>query len=386
MPLRRTKKNSNDKRAYKYCGFPDDIQCSELNQTLGACRYLYNRMLADRNNAYQNFGDTLLLTPAWYKHLSCCTWLKEADSSALANVQINLSAAFSNFFSGKAGHPKFKKKSDHHDSYTTNITNGNISYRIEGSTLWLTLPKITGEIKVIMHRPMKNGGKLKHVTVSHEPNGKYYFSLLLSYSHEKPSRDINPDNAIGLDMLMHGLYMDSDGHAVDYPAFYRRIEEKIAREQRKLSHMKKGSSNYEKQRKRIARLYAKAKHQRADMLHKISRNLVDTYDIIGIEDLNMRGMAQSLNFGKSVMDKGWGEFARMLAYKASWYGAKLIKVGKFFPSSQMCHECGCLNKITKDLSVREVTCPHCGHHYKRDENAALNIRDEAVRIYCTDVA
>lgn len=145
--------------------------------------------------------------------------------------------------------------------------------------------------------------------------------------------------------------------------------------------MKKGSSNYKKQRLKIAKLYAKATHQRHDFLHQTSRKLVDDYDIIGIEDLNMKGMSQSLNYGTSVGDKGWGKFISMLEYKAEAAGKAFIKVDKWFPSSQACHVCGYVYKKTKDMSVREWTCPSCGIHHDRDENAAINIRNEAVRIY-----
>ena len=144
--------------------------------------------------------------------------------------------------------------------------------------------------------------------------------------------------------------------------------------------MKKGSANYEKQRRKIARLHSKIKNQRKDFVHKLSRRLVSEYDIIGVEDLNMRAMAQSLNFGKSVMDKGWGMFVTFLTYKSKRAGKHLIKVSKWFPSSQLCHECGTIFKKTKDLSAREWTCPNCGHKHNRDVNAAMNIRDEAVRI------
>ena len=281
----------------------------------------------------------------------------------------------------------YPKKADHYDSYTTNIASkgaANLRFRIgKRKTGFLTLPKIDGEIKIKAHRKVPANGILKSVTVTHESDGKYYFSLLYEVPHEEICHDIDPNNAIGLDMSMHGFYVDSNGRHVDYGKPYHDMQNRIAREQRKLSHMKKGSSNYRKQRVKVAKLYAKAKHQRSDALHKLSKQLVDTYDIIGIEDLNMKAMSQSLNFGKSVGDKGWGMFIGMLAYKAQMAGKCVIKVGKFFPSSQMCHECGTLHKLTKDLSVREWTCPDCGHHHDRDENAALNIRDEAVRIYCT---
>lgn len=375
-------------RAFRFYGKPTAEQAVALNQTLGASRWLYNRMLADRTSAYKNFHETLSLTPAWYKKLSCCQWLKDADAIALANVGLHVGTAFQNFFTGKSGYPKFKKKADHYDSYTTNIaskgaTNVRFRQNRKGHG-FLILPKVPGEICIKSHRQIPDNGTLKSVTVTHEPDGRYYFSLLYEVPKVKNMHDIDPDNAVGLDMSMHGLYVDSDGNAVDYGKPYHDLQQRLAKEQRKLAHMKRGSANYEKQRIRIAKLYAKAKHQRSDALHKLSRKVVDSYDIIGIEDLNMRGMAQSLNFGKSVGDKGWGMFTVMLKYKAERAGKKVIVVDKFFPSSQTCHECGTVSKVTKDLSVREWTCPACGHHHDRDVNAALNIRDEAVRIYCTE--
>ena len=376
-----------DRIALRFCGMPTSAQMETLNQTLGACRWLYNRMLYDRSACYKHTGESLNLTPAWYKHLSCCQWLKEVDSLALANVQLHLNRAFGNFFNGKSAYPKYKRKADHYDSYTTNIASKgatNLRFRMgKRKTGFLTLPKIDGEIRVRAHRTVPAHGVLKSVTVTHEPDGKYYFSLLYEVPHEEICHDIDLDNAIGLDMSMHNFCVDSNGKHIDYGKLYHAMQNRIAREQRKLSHMEKGSSNYHKQRVKIAKLSAKAKHQRSDALHKLSRQLVDTYDMIGIEDLNMRAMSQSLHFGKSVGDKGWGMFTSMLAYKAHRAGKRVIKVGKFFPSSQMCHECGRLHKLTKDLAVREWTCPDCGHHHDRDENAALNIRDEAVRIYCT---
>lgn len=376
-----------ERMAFRFYGLPTAEQAAALNQTLGASRWLYNRMLADRKNAYENFHEALLLTPAWYKKLSNCKWLNLADSYALCNVQLAVSRAFESFFAGKTGYPKFKKKADHYDSYTTNIasrgaTNVRFRQNRKGHG-FLVLPKVPGEIRIKAHRQIPDNGTLKSVTVTHEPDGRYYFSLLYEVPKIKNMHDIDPDNAVGLDMSMHGLYVDSDGNAVDYGKPYRDLQLRIAKEQRKLAHMKRGSANYEKQRIRIAKLHAKAKHQRSDALHKLSRKVVDSYDIIGIEDLNMRGMEQSLNFGKSVGDKGWGMFTVMLKYKGERAGKKVITVDRFFPSSQMCNECGTLCKKTKDLSVREWTCPACGHHHDRDENAARNIRDEAVRIYCT---
>ena len=385
MPLRKTKKatKKSDRKAYRFLALPDDAQKEMISRTFGCVRYLYNRMLDDRSKTYRYFKESLFLTPAWYKQLSCCRWLSEVDSLALANVQINLNIAFQKFFDHTAKYPKFKKKSDHYDSYTTNMVNGNIKLRTFGKYLYLSLPKIPGEIKIKSHRPMKKNGKLKSVTVSREPNGTYYTSLLFEYPEKKRSYDIDPDKAIGLDMSMSEFYIDSTGDRKDTPHAYKKLQDRIAVEQRHLSHMKKGSSNYQKQRLKIAKLHAKAKHQRADFLHKVSRTLVDNYDIIGIEDLDMKGMSQALNFGKSVSDKGWGMFVRMITYKATDVGKRVIKISRWFPSSQMCHECGCVSEKTKDLSVREWVCPHCGAVLDRDRNAAVNIKNEAMRIYCT---
>ena len=376
-----------DRIAFRFYGKPTAEQKQKLDTTLDSCRWLYNRMLDDRTKTYEYLGETLNRKPAWYKHLSCCPWLKEADSLALSNVQLALDRAFRNFFEGRASYPKSKKKADHHDSHTTNIASkgaGNVRFRQKRKGLgFLKLPKIAGEIRIVAHRRVPSNGILKSVTVTREPNRKYYFSLLYEVPHREIAYTVDPDNAIGLDMSMHGFYVDSEGNHIDYGKPYHKLQDRIGREQRKLSHMKKGSSNYRKQRMKIAKLYAKTKRQRSDALHKLSRTLVDSYDIIGIEDLNMRGMSRSLHFGKSVGDKGWGQFVSMLGYKAKAAGKQVIKVGRFFPSSQMCHECGNLYKKTKDLSVREWTCPHCGHHHDRDENAALNIRDEAVQMYCS---
>lgn len=382
MSLRRTKHTSKtiDRVAYKFrLGALSPAQEEYFAKTFGAVRWLYNRMLADKINAWQNFRENLQLTPAWYKGLSCCPWLKEVDSLALANAQINLDQSFHRFFNHESGHPKFKKKADHHDSYTTN----HASVHWENGKLYLSLPKMEEEVRVINHRSIKRGGVLKSATISRDPSGKYYVSLLYEYAKEPVVHDIDPDNAIGLDMSMHGLYVDSEQRHIDEPEWYRKAEARLAREQRKLSHMKKGSSNYQKQRRKVAKLYSKTKNQRTDFLHKLSNDLTNVYDIIGIEDLNMRAMAQSLNYGKSVGDKGWGAFTAMLAYKAERKGKKLIRVDKWFPSSQMCHECGSLYKKTRDLSIRDWTCPVCGHRHDRDENAALNIKTEAVRMYCT---
>lgn len=213
----RKKEQPVENTAYKYCGKPNEEQQLLLNRTLGACRWLHNRMLSDRKAMYEQCGDQEKRSPAWYKHLMPYgTWLKDTDSSALANEELHLNRAYENFFAGRAGYPKFRKKSDHHDSYTTNMTNGNIRVRFDKGRIFLKLPKIKSEIELYGGRRPYPGGKLKSVTVTHEPNGKYYFSLLYEYPETKPEDHFDVKKAIGLDMSMHEFCVTSEGEFIDH--------------------------------------------------------------------------------------------------------------------------------------------------------------------------
>lgn len=224
---------------------------------------------------------------------------------------------------------------------------------------------------------------IKTVTVSRTPSGKYYISILVEY--ENQILPIIPEKFLGLDFAMHGLYVASDEDDADYPQFLRKAEKRLARAQRRLSRRQKESRNREKQRIRVAKLHEKIANERRDFLHKKARYLADRYDAIGIEDISVKAMAKrkkdgKFSFGKSVADNGWNLFTNMLAYKLAWQGKQLIKIDKWYPSSQSCHVCGYQNNETKDLSVREWTCPKCNSHHNRDKNAAINIREEARRM------
>lgn len=361
--------------AYKFLIKPNDEQKIMLCKTFGCCRYVWNRMLADADTSYKETGKSEFKTPAFYKKDKDCTWLSEVDSLALANVQLALKRAYDAFFRGNCGFPKFKKKHESKDSYTTNFVNGNIRF-VQGK---LTLPKIKESIRVQHHRAVKPGGQLKSVTVSKEPNGNYYASLL--YEYPKQENDYTPDinKSVGLDMSMKELYISSDGELGDYPRFYRQKQSKLAREQRRLSHMQKKSKNYVKQQIKIAKLHSKIKNQRSDFLHKTSRSLANRYDQIFIEDLDMQAMSQSLNLGKSVYDNGWGMFTAMLDYKLKNKGGKLIKIDKWFPSSKTCSVCGHKHE-SLTLSDRIFVCPHCNNIIDRDYQAANNILKEGLRM------
>ena len=359
-------------KAYKFRIYPNTEQQIILAKTFGCVRFIYNQMLSDKINHYEETKQKLNNTPAQYK--SKFPWLKEVDSLALANAQMNLQTAYNSFFRNtKIGFPKFKSKKSNRRSYTTNCVNGNIS--IDNG--FLKLPKV-GLVKLKQHRLILSNYKLKSVTISQTPSGKYYASVLFEYENQIQEQELH--DFLGLDFSMHGLYKDSNGNEPAYPRYYRQAEERLKREQRKLSLMQKGSKNRSKQRIKVANLHEKVANQRKDFLHKQSRQIVNAYDCVCIENLDMRSMSQSLNFGKSVTDDGWGMFVTFLKYKLEETGKRLVKVNKFFASSQICNVCGYKNTATKNLSIRAWDCPKCGAHHDRDINAAINIRNEGMRL------
>ena len=359
-------------KAYKFRLYPTLEQRIIFAKTFGCVRFIYNKMLNDRIEHYKATKQSLKNTPAQYKMEY--PWLKEVDSLALANAQLHLNSAYNNFFSKpERGFPRFKSKKATKATYSTNNQMGSV--RIDGSKI--RLPKI-GFVKLKQHRSIPKDWIIKTVTVSKNSAGKYFVSILFEYDNQVS--EIVPENFVGLDFSMHELYVDSKGNIPEYPRFYRLSLRKLAREQRKLSLCQKGSNNRQKQRRKVALLHEKIANQRKDFLHKRSHELANKYDVVCIETLNMKNMAQSLNFGKSVADNGWGMFTTFLQYKLEEQGKKLVKVDKFFPSSQLCHECGYKYKGTKDLSVRKWTCHSCHAHHDRDTNAAINIRDEGRRM------
>ena len=359
-------------KAYKFRIYPNAEQQIILTKTFGCVRFIYNQMLSDKINHYEETKQKLNNTPAQYK--SEFPWLKEVDSLALANAQMNLQTAYNSFFRNpKIGFPKFKSKKSNRRSYTTNCVNGNIS--IDNG--FLKLPKV-GLVKLKQHRLILSKYKLKSVTISQTPSGKYYASVLFEYENQIQEQELH--DFLGLDFSMHGLYKDSNGNEPAYPRYYRQAEERLKCEQRKLSLMQKGSKNRSKQRIKVANLHEKVANQRKDFLHKQSRQIANAYDCVCIENLDMKAMSQSLNFGKSVTDDGWGMFVTFLKYKLEETGKRLVKVNKFFASSQICNVCGYKNTATKNLSIRAWDCPERGTHHNRDINAAINIRNEGMRL------
>jgi putative transposase len=368
-------------KAYKYRLCPNKEQAVLINKTIGCVRFVYNQMLANRKAVYEQYKEDKealkqqkYSLPASYK--AEFVWLKEVDSLALANAQMNLQTAYKNFFRDKSvGFPKFKSK--HHDrkSYTTNNQKGTIRL-IDDKTI--RLPKLK-DVRIKLHRQLPQNAVIKSATISQTPAGKYYISILVEFDTDIEPITPTVETVLGLDYSSKSLYIDNEAVSAEYPRFYRKSEAKLQKAQRKLSKRKKGSKNRDKQRQKVAKLHEKVANQRKDFLHKLSRQITNAYTAIAIEDLNMRGMAQGLNLAKSTNDNGFGMLKTFLAYKLAEQGKQLVTVDKWYPSSKLCHVCNYKNtELT--LADRVWTCPDCHTEHDRDVNAAINIKNEGCRI------
>ncbi len=363
-------------RAIKYRVYPTTEQCILFAKTFGCCRKVYNLMLADKIAYYQKHQKSLQTTPAQYK--KDYPYLKEVDSLALANVQINLQTAYKNFFRDKKiGFPKYKSAKHSRKSYTTNNQKGTIAITDKG----IKLPKV-GIVKTKIHRQPNDDWIIKSATVSQERDGTYYISILFEYEAKELYAPVTSIRTLGLDYKSDGLYVDSNGNDCDMPHYYRLSQDKLAKSQRKLKHKTIGSNNYHKQQKKIAKIHRHIANQRKDFLHKKSTEIANQYTCVCVENLNMRTMAnKGFRNGKATLDNGYGMFVNFLEYKLKDRGGYLIKVDKWFPSSQLCHWCGYRSENLKDLRIRKWDCPYCGHKgIDRDWNSAINIKAEGLKI------
>ena len=363
-------------RAIKYRAYPTIEQRILFVKTFGCCRKIYNLMLADKIAYYQENQKTLQTTPAQYKKEY--PYLKEVDSLALANVQMNLQAAYKNFFRAKKmGFPKYKSAKHSRKSYTTNNQKGTVAI----TNMGIKLPKV-GIVKAKIHRKPSEDWIIKSATVSQECDGTYYISILFEYEAKELYAPVISMSTLGLDYKSNGLYVDSEGNNCDMPHYYRLSQDKLAKLQRKLKHKTIGSSNYHKQQRKIAKIHRHTANQRKDFLHKKSTEIANQYTCVCVESLNMRSMAnKGFGNGKATLDNGYGMFVNFLEYKLKDRGGYLVKVDKWFPSSQICHWCGYRSENLKDLRIRKWDCPYCGHKgINRDWNSAINIKVEGLRI------
>lgn len=362
-------------KAYKFRLYPNKEQEELINKTFGCVRFIYNKMLSDKIDYYNLHKQKLNNTPAQYKKEF--EWLKEIDSLALSNAQLNLQTAYNNFFRDKkVGFPKFKSKKKDKNSYTTNNQKGSIS--LYENNKKIKLPKL-GLVKIKCHRTIKKNEIIKSCTISLSPSGKYYISILVEYEKEIIKVKPKIENAVGLDFSMKDMLVDSNGMIAKYQYFYYKYQEKLVKEQKKLSRKKKGSKNRNKQRLKVAKLHEKIVNCRKDFQHKLSREYVNNFDVVCVENINMKDMSRMLNFSKKTMDNSFGSFRDMLKYKLELEGKYFIKIDKWFPSSKTCNECGVINSKLK-LGEFEWVCDSCGSVINRDVNAAKNIKEEGFRI------
>lgn len=365
-------------KAYKYRIYPNKEQTTLINKTIGCTRFVYNYYLNKKIELYKSEQKSM-------RYNACANdlinlkkeheWLKEIDSISLQQSLRDLDKAYQNFFrrikngEKEVGFPKFKSKKNNKQNYRTQFVSNNIS--IDNNKI--KLPKL-GLVKFANSRNFE--GRITSCTISRTKTDKYFVSVLVE---EEIQELASNNNIIGFDLGISDYLITSDGEIVNNPKILKQYEKRLAKLQRQLAHKQKGGNRFRKQVKKITKLHEKIKNIRIDFLQKLSTQIIKENQLIISEDLNVKGMVQNHNLAKSISDVSWGEFTRMIEYKATWHDKIYHKIDRFYASSQTCNVCGYKNTDTKDLNVRSWICPECNTDHNRDINAAINILNQGLK-------
>ena len=359
-------------RSYKYRLYPNRAQREALAQTFGCCRYVYNWGLDRKSTVYAETGKSLSAYDL-SKELTALKrepdkiWLNDVLRVPLEQSLRHLHTAFGKFFKKQSGYPLFKKK---HNKQSATYTRDCFTITDKGIRLY----KMPGEVKVRFSRPLPKGGEIRKAVVSMDPAGRYFVSIVI----KEEIATLPPLKArIGIDLGLTHFATISTGEKIDNPRHFERLYKRLHRAQKSLSRKKKGSKNRDKARRKVARIYARITDARKDFLHKLSTRLISENQAIGTEGLRVQNMMKNRRLSRHIGNAGWGEFVRMLQYKADWYGRDIVKADPFFASSKTCSACG--HRIDElPLGIRQWTCPQCNTTHDRDINAAINIRNHTV--------